>query len=79
MKTIHDPRYRRLVQELIGTRRDAGFTQVQVAQALRWRRSLLSNIETCQRRADVLEVFILVKLYGVKFRTLEVILDGPAQ
>lgn len=79
MKTIFDSRYRRLIQELAGARRDAGFTQGQASQALRWRRSLLSNIETCQRRADVLEVYAMARLYEVKLQTLEAILAGEAE
>ena len=76
MKTIFDSRYRRLIQESSAARRDAGFTQGQASQALRWRRSLLSNIETCQRRADVLEVYSMAKLYGIKLQALESILEG---
>ena len=76
MKTIFDSRYKRLIRELAAARRAAGFTQGQASQALGWRRSLLSNIETCQRRADVLEVYTMAKLYGIKLQALESILEG---
>ena len=79
MKTVFNPRYRRLIQELIGARHDAGLTQVQAARALKWRRTMLSQVETCQRRADILEIHALAKLYGVKFQRLLGILDGEEQ
>ena len=79
MQTVYDPRYRRLIEELIGARKDAGFTQAQAAKALRWRRTMISQIENCQRRLDVLEAYTLARFYGVKFRTLEAILDGEAR
>lgn len=74
MNSIHDPRYQRLIKEVVGARCGAGFTQ-----ALRWRRSLLSNIQTCQRRADVLEIYAMARLYGIRFRALEVILAGEGE
>ena len=79
MNTIHEPRYQRLMKELTGARHDTGFTQAQAARALKWRRSLLSNIETCQRRADVLEVYAMARLYGIRFRALEAILAGEGE
>ena len=79
MNSIHDSRYQRLIEELVGARKDAGFTQEQAAGALKWRRTLLSNIETCQRRADVLDVYAMAKLYGVSFHTLEAILTGDVK
>ena len=79
MESIHDDRYKRLVLEMIGARKDAGFTQAQAAKALRWRRTMISQIENCQRRLDVLEAYTLARFYGVKFRTLEAILDGEAR
>ena len=79
MKTRFDGRYVRLIKRLAGARRDAGFTQAQAARTLKWQRSLLSNIENNQRRADILEVYAMAKLYGVKFRVLESILTGKAR
>jgi len=65
-----------MIARLVSARKDAGFTQAQAVSALGWRRTMLSQIETNQRRADILEVCALAKLYGVKFRTLEAIFDG---
>lgn len=78
MNSTHDPRYQRLIKEMVHARHTAGLTQAQVTQTLRWRRTMLSQIETCQRRADLLEVHALTKLYRVKFQTLEAILDERA-
>lgn len=79
MKAIFDPRYQRLVQALIDARKDAGLTQQRVASALRWQRTTLSAMETCQRRMDVLEVYALANLYGITLASLEQILAGAAR
>lgn len=75
MKTLHDPRYQRLVKELADARRAAGYTQRQAARALGWRRTLISNIECGQRRIDILEVHALSRLYRISFARLEKVLS----
>ena len=74
MQTIYDQRYRRVVRRLTGARHDSGLTQAQVAHTLGWRRTMLSNIETCERRADLLETYALCRVYGIQLSELEALL-----
>lgn len=76
MNTIYEPAYQRIIASLVGARKDAGFTQAQAALALRWRRTMLSQTETCQRRLDILEACALCRLYGVRLAALEAIARG---
>ena len=79
MKTTHDPRYERLVVQLKNARRSAGLTQSQVANALGWRRNMISYIETGQRRIDILELLVLARLYGIGLHRLVRLLEaGPS-
>lgn len=55
INSIHDPRYKRIVQRLIKARLDAGLTQEELAQSTGLSQSDISKIEKCQRRLDVLE------------------------
>ena len=76
MQSIHDDRYRRVIQRLRDARHDCGLTQDQVGHALGWHRTVLSNIETCERRADLLEVHQLCRVYGLRLSDLEPLLEG---
>lgn len=76
MSTIHDSRYRRVIKRLRDARHDCGLTQVQVAHALGWRRTMLSNIETCEKRVDALELYQLVKVYGLSLSDLEPLFEA---
>jgi DNA-binding XRE family transcriptional regulator len=67
VKTLHDVRYRRVVEHLRAARQKCGLTQEDVAAQLGWHRTVICNIETQERRADVLEVYRLCRLYGVEF------------
>ena len=76
MKTTHDPRYERLVSQLKDARLSAGLTQRQVANALGWRRNMISYIETGQRRVDILELLVLARLYGITMHRLIGLLEA---
>ena len=76
MKSIYDCRYQRVIQRLRRARRSQGLTQAQVGQELGWDRTVVSNIETCERRADVLETYLLCRLYGLHLADLEPLLAG---
>ena len=76
MNTTYEPAYQRIIASLVGARKDAGFTQAQAALALRWRRTMLSQTETCRRRLDILEACALCRLYGVRLAALEAIARG---
>lgn len=66
MSTIHSNEYRGMIKKLVKARKNAGFTQVDVAKKLGVHQSFISKIESCQRRVDVLELKRFAKLYGVK-------------
>ncbi len=55
-----------MIKKLVKARKNAGFTQVDVAKKLGVHQSFISKIESCQRRVDVLELKRFAKLYGVK-------------
>ncbi|MCU1718862.1 helix-turn-helix domain-containing protein [Pseudomonas sp. 5P_3.1_Bac2] len=55
MKTIHSAPYQRLLELLIGARRDAKMTQQDLSATLRRPQSYVSKYERGERRLDVLE------------------------
>jgi transcriptional regulator with XRE-family HTH domain len=56
IKTLHDPRYKRIVRRLIKARLDANLTQEELGRMTGLSQPDVSKIEKCQRRIDVLEV-----------------------
>lgn len=56
MSSIHDPRYRKLIQELIAIRELKKITQVQLASSLKKPQSYVAKVENLDRRLDVLEL-----------------------
>ena len=66
MSSLHSPKYQKLIEQLIQSRKEAGLTQSDVAKRLKKPQSYISKIETCQRRLDVLELMELAKLYEVE-------------
>ncbi|MFO1530728.1 MAG: helix-turn-helix transcriptional regulator [Kiritimatiellia bacterium] len=58
-KTIHSERYERFRRMLVAERERAGFTQIQLAEALGRPQSFVSKYETGERRIDV-EEFIQI-------------------
>lgn len=79
MNTINEPAYQRMIARLVSARKDAGFTQAQAARVLGWRRTMLSQLETCQRRLDILEACSICRLYHVRMAELESIGGGKTQ
>jgi len=63
MQGPHTPPYRRFVARLVEARHATGYTQVEVARALKWPQSRVSRMETGERRVDVIELAALAKLY----------------
>ena len=51
-------------------------TRAQVARSVGWHRTTLSNIEICERRADILVLYQLATVYGLRLLDLEALLDG---
>jgi len=54
-KSIHTPEYHGLRAELCRIRKEAGFSQRKLAKRLRAAPSLVANIETGERRIDLIE------------------------
>lgn len=56
MSSIHDPRYKKLIQELIAIRELKKITQVELATSLKKSQSYVAKVENLDRRIDVLEL-----------------------
>ena len=63
-KTLHSARHRRLVELLIEQRKAAGLTQANVAKALNRHQPHIANIESGERRVDVVEFLELAQVIG---------------
>ena len=66
MKTIYDPRYRRLIGKLKQVRQKKQLRQVDAAARLGRSRKWLGKIETHDLRLDVLCYVRLCQAYGIK-------------
>jgi transcriptional regulator with XRE-family HTH domain len=64
MAVFRSPRHQRLTELLIEKRRAAGLKQVEVAEALGRHQPFIANIESGQRRIDVLELLELAEAIG---------------
>ncbi|EMR4042369.1 MULTISPECIES: helix-turn-helix domain-containing protein [Acinetobacter] len=56
MSSIHDPRYRKIITELIKLREYKNMTQVQLALSLNKPQSYIAKVENCERRLDFIEL-----------------------
>lgn len=56
MSSIHDPRYKNLIKELIKIRELKNITQVELAASLKKPQSYIAKVENFDRRIDVLEL-----------------------
>lgn len=54
-RSIHDPRYQSLIEELVKLRKGKGVSQKELAKHLHVLQSDISKIEQCQRRIDLIE------------------------
>jgi DNA-binding XRE family transcriptional regulator len=64
-KSLRSRRHRALVAVLVGSRKDAGLTQRQVAAKWKRPQSTVAAIESGERRLDVVEFFELAQALGV--------------
>lgn len=62
--TIHSPGQKALCAILIAERRQAGLTQMDLAERLRCHQSLIARIESGERRIDVIELIALSQAIG---------------
>ena len=64
-KSLRSRRHRALIAVLIGSRKDAGLTQRQLADKWKRTQSTVAAIESGERRLDVVEFFELAEVLGV--------------
>lgn len=57
MSSIHDPRYRNVINELIVLRESKKITQVQLASSLKKPQSYVAKVENFERRLDFIELY----------------------
>ena len=56
MWSIHRSKYKVIINMLVEKRKQAGVTQKQLASKINLRQNIISKIETCERRIDLLEL-----------------------
>lgn len=69
-KTIHQERYRKLITLLRQNREMSGLTQSQLAELLNTSQTVVSKIESCERRLDVIELIEICKAIDIDFNNL---------
>ncbi len=75
MKSIFTPGYRRVVNRLREVRKQKGLRQADVAVAIGVGRTMISGIETFERRADLLETYLIARFLGLQLSDLEQLLE----
>lgn len=75
MRSIHDKRYRRIIAFIVGHREEAGITQVQLSKMLHLRQEIISKIENCDRRIDILELIDYCSHVGISISDVVALLD----
>ncbi|MBE7731457.1 helix-turn-helix domain-containing protein [Devosia faecipullorum] len=68
--TIRSPRQQRLVERVTEARKQAGLTQLTVARRLGRHQPFVANIETGQRRVDLVELIELAEIIGLDLHSL---------
>lgn len=56
MSSLHDPRYRALIEKLIKLRESKLMTQVELASSLKKPQSYIAKVENFDRRIDIIEL-----------------------
>ena len=75
MSSIHDPRYRKVIQILIELRESKKITRVQLASSLKEHQSYVAKVENFERRLDFIELYDWLKVLDENFNSLEKIFD----
>ena len=70
MKSVHQPEYQKLLEELIKARKDAGLTQQRLATKLKKHQSFISKYEQGERRLDVIELTKIAEILGIDYKAL---------
>ncbi len=69
-RSVFTQRYERFRQLIVGARKRAGFTQVQLARKLGKPQSFVSKYEVGERRLDVIEFLDVAAALGFKAESL---------
>ena len=64
-KSIHQKRYRTMIALLRKRRETIGMTQIQLAEKLNISQAVVSKIETCERRLDLIELIDVCEAMNV--------------
>jgi len=64
-KTIFDPRYDRIISDLVKIRREKGFTQRSFAAITGYSTCFIARTETRERRLDLIEVVDYMRHLGL--------------
>ena len=67
MKTIHNESYQKCITLLKSKRVEKGITQAQLAERMRVSQAVISKIETCERRLDVIELRDICRIIDISF------------
>lgn len=70
MPSIYPNDYRTIIAALVRIRKAKKITQVQLADAMRVKQSLISKAERCERRLDIAEIIHICELLGVPAESL---------
>ena len=71
MRSIHNKKYKAIIAYIRGKREEAGITQKDMTKVLHLRQAIISKIETCERRIDLLE--LLQYCRGVNISIQEIV------
>ena len=64
-KTIHSPGQKALIETLTKARKEAGLSQMALAERLHCHQSMIARIESGERRIDVVELVVLARAIDV--------------
>ena len=70
MKSIHEKDYQILIDRLRGIRSEVRLGQNEVGKQMGWVKSMMSKVETYERRLDVMEFFELLLIYDVPLKRI---------
>ena len=63
-KSMYTPAYKLMVTALIDLRRQAGVNQIDLSKRLGRQQSFVSNVESGNRRIDVIEFYAITRALG---------------
>lgn len=75
MRSIHNKRYKAIIAYIRGKREEAGITQKQMTKVMHLRQNIISKIETCERRIDLLELLQYCRGVNVSIKEIVEHLD----